>query len=283
MTPARISVVMPAHNEEAVIGRALRGMLAGSQGRIEVVVVANGCRDSTAELARVAGHGILVIDIAQASKIAALNAGDAAAAVFPRAYVDADIEVDAAALLALATALRTGPALVASPSLRLDLDAANRWVRAYYSIWQLSAYRHGGHIGSGIYALSAEGRARFPAFPPVIGDDRYVQGLFAETERLTLSDHFFTVRPPRTIRALIARGGRIAAGNQQLRNAGLAGSVPSVGSSFRELVGRVVRRPALWPAFALYCVVQLSTRRRATARLGTQDELVWTRDETSRA
>jgi glycosyltransferase involved in cell wall biosynthesis len=275
----RMSVVIPAHDEEAVIERVLRGML---DDRLEIVVVANGCRDATAGRARAVGRDIHVIEIAEASKIAALNAGDEAAERFPRAYVDADVEVSAPTLLALAAVLDTGLALVASPEVALDLEGANRWVRAYYAVWELSAFRQAGHIGSGIYALSEEGRRRFGPFPPVIGDDRFVQGLFAPSERATLVGHAFTVRPPRTLRALIARGSRIAAGNQQLRTAGLAGTAPSTTASVRQLVSRVGPRPDLWGPFLLYCLVQLRTRRSATRRLATEPTLDWTRDETSR-
>ena len=282
MTGARMSVVIPAHDEEAVIERALRGVLAGSAGRFEVVVVANGCQDATADRARAVDPEIQVIEIAEASKIAALNAGDAAAVLFPRAYVDADVEVDAGTLLALAAVLDSGLALVASPEVELDLTGANRWVRAYYSVWQQSAFRQTGHIGSGIYALSEEGRHRFGDFPPVIGDDRFVQGLFLPSERATLLDRSFTVRPPRTLRALVARGSRIAAGNQQLRTLGLAGSVPSGTASLRRLIARVLPRPILWGPFVLYCVVQLLTRRAAATRLTTEATVSWTRDETSR-
>lgn len=277
-----MSVVVPAHDEEAVIERALRGMLAGSEGRLETVVVANGCRDATADRARSVDPGIHVVEIPEASKIAALNAGDDAASVFPRAYVDADVEVNAATLLALGTLLDSGLALIASPRLELDLTGASRWVRAYYAVWQLSAFRQSGHIGSGIYALSEEGRARFGRFPPVIGDDRFVQGLFAPSERATLVGRSFTVRPPRTLHALVARGGRIAAGNQQLRAAGLAGFAPSATASLRQLLSRVVLRPRLWGPFLVYCVVQLLTRRSAARRLATESVVAWTRDETSR-
>ena len=279
MTGPRMSVVIPAHNEEAVIQRALRGM---RDDRLEILVVANGCRDATADRARAIDPEIQVVEIAEASKIAALNAGDAATMLFPRAYVDADVEVGAGTLLALAAVLDSGLALVASPQVELDLSGANRWVRAYYAVWQLSAFRQTGHIGSGIYALSEEGRARFGRFPPVIGDDRFVQGLFAPSERATLVNHSFTVRPPRTLRALIARGGRIAAGNQQLRTLGLAGAVPSAGASLRHLLGRILPRPDLWGPFAVYCLVQLRTRRRAAQRLATESTVSWTRDETSR-
>lgn len=277
-----MSVVIPAHNEEAVIGRSLRLLLANSGGRLEIVVVANGCSDATADNARAVDSSITVVEIAEASKTAALNAGDAQATAMPRAYVDADVEVDATTLFALAARLNDGTAMVASPGLRLDLSRVDRWVRAYYAIWQLSAFRHSAHIGSGIYALSRAGRRRFGQFPPVIGDDRFVQGLFTPSERGTLADRTFTVHPPRTLGALIARGGRIAAGNQQLRSYGLAGSVPSTGTSFRQLTARVIRRPWLWGAFVLYCFVQVRTRQNGAARLASEAELHWTRDETSR-
>jgi glycosyltransferase involved in cell wall biosynthesis len=275
-----LSVIVPAHDEQAVIGRLLRGMLAGADGRLEVVVVANGCRDATAATARAVDPGIHVVEIEQASKIAALNAGDAAATTFPRVYVDADVEVDAPALLALAAALEDG-ALVASPAVTLDLSGASWPVRAYYSVWQLSAFRHSGHIGSGIYGLSAEGRARFGLFPEVIGDDRFVQGRFAPHERVTLADHSFTVRPPRTLSALVHRGGRIALGNRQLRDAGLAGDALTATSSFRGLVSRVLRRPRLWPAFVIYCAVQLRTKRLAALK-DAEPVPIWDRDDSSR-
>jgi hypothetical protein len=273
-----LSVVVPAHDEERVLPRLLRGL---RDPRLEVVVVANGCRDATAATARSAGPGIRVIEIEAASKPAALDAGDDAATVFPRAYVDADVEVDSATLLALAEVLESR-ALVASPSLELDLTAASRAVRAYYRVWELSEFRTTGHIGSGIYAVSRDGRGRWGRFPRLIGDDRFVQGLFAPAERATLERHAFAVRPPRTLRALVHRGARIAAGNAQVRDAGAASRLPSAGASFRGLLSRIARRPALWPAFALYCYVQLRTRARAR-RLLAERAPAWARDETSRA
>lgn len=273
---AELSVVIPAHDEERVLPRLLSRL---ADDRLEVVVVANGCRDATADVARAAG--VRVVELAEGSKVAALDAGDAAATVFPRAYVDADVEVDTAALLALVARLRRGPELVASPRLRLDLSGATWPVRAYYAVWELSSFRRRGHIGSGIYALSAEGRARFGSFPRVIGDDRFVQGLFAPTERVTVDEAEFVVRPPRTIGALLARGARIAAGNRELQRAGLAGHAPTRGSSLRELVRAVAPRPGLWGPFLVYVAVQLRTATLADRKLRVADG-VWDRDETSR-
>ena len=70
-----LSVVVPAHNEAAVIGRMLDALAPiVMNGTAEVVVVANGCRDETAEIA--SRDGITVIEIARGHKPSALNAGD---------------------------------------------------------------------------------------------------------------------------------------------------------------------------------------------------------------
>ena len=102
----RISVVIPAHNEEAVIGRCLQNLLEGAEpDELEFVVVGNGCKDATATAARSFGPPVRVIETPVASKSNALNLGDAAAQIFPRAYIDADIRdtgkivKDAASLL----------------------------------------------------------------------------------------------------------------------------------------------------------------------------------------
>ena len=109
MSP-EMSVVIPAHNEERVLPRLLASL---ADARL-----ANGCSDATADVARAAG--VRVIELAEGSKVAALDAGDDAASLFPRAYVDADIEIDARDLLAVADRLRDGPELVASPRRRRD-------------------------------------------------------------------------------------------------------------------------------------------------------------------
>lgn len=284
---ARASVVIPAHDEERVLLRTLSSLLPDGEDRLEVVVIANGCRDATAAAARAFGHGIQVVEIPEASKIAALNAGDRVAIAFPRVYLDADIELSSDAAFALADLLDSGDGLVASPELLLDLNGASRWVRAYYRIWELSAFRRTGHVGSGVYAVSRDGRERWGRFPEVIGDDRFVQGRFAPEERATLHGHAFVVRPPRTLAALVHRGGRIAAGNRQLRESGLAGLVPSDTDSARSLLRRIAPRPSLWLSFMVYVSVQLRTRRIArrklTALAASPGTAAWDRDETSRA
>ncbi|WP_205315402.1 glycosyltransferase, partial [Nonomuraea lactucae] len=84
------SVVIPAHNEEAVLGAGLAALLGGAEpGEFDVVVVANACSDRTAEVARAAG--VRVVETPTGGKAGALRLGDAACRAFPRLYLDADV------------------------------------------------------------------------------------------------------------------------------------------------------------------------------------------------
>jgi glycosyltransferase involved in cell wall biosynthesis len=285
VTP-RLSVVIPAHNEAAVIQRVLRPLVAGARsGALEVVVSANGCTDDTVALARAVGPEIHVVETTTASKIAALNLADEVASVFPRAYVDADVDVDLEVLLRLADTLSdpAGP-LVAAPPMRVDTSRSSWPVRAHYRIWELTDYRRHGHIGSGIYAMSVTGRRRFGEFPDIIADDRFVQQMFSAAERGTSAGGHFTIHAPTTLRAMIHRSIRSAAGNAQLRATGLAAEPtgPSGKSGFATLTPRVLRRPQLWPAFAVYCYAYVAPRVLARRKLAAGAERVWERDETSR-
>ena len=49
------SVIIPAHNEEAMIERVIRSVLADGIEDLECVVVPNACTDRTAEIARMLG------------------------------------------------------------------------------------------------------------------------------------------------------------------------------------------------------------------------------------
>ena len=86
------SVLIPAHNEGAVIGRCLDHLFEGiDRSDLEVAVVCNGCHDDTAAVARASGHPVEVIELDEASKPAALRAGDRLLRTFPRLYLDADV------------------------------------------------------------------------------------------------------------------------------------------------------------------------------------------------
>src|SRR5664280_2649700 len=116
-----ISIVIPAHNEAAVIGRCLSSILADAEpGEFEVVVVCNACSDETVETASSFGRDVQVAELPVASKAAALNAGDALATRFPRHFIDADIEVRADDIRRVDAVLSGGTALVAAPGVTVD-------------------------------------------------------------------------------------------------------------------------------------------------------------------
>src|SRR5262249_13951049 len=133
-------------------------------GELDIVVVCNGCTDDTAAAARRHVYPLRVIETDVASKPAALNLGDAAARGFPRFYLDADVRVSIDALRATADLLARPGVLAAAPRLAVDVQGRPWPIRAYYRVWTQLPYCQDGMIGSGLYALNAEGRARFRAF-----------------------------------------------------------------------------------------------------------------------
>ncbi|WP_165314434.1 glycosyltransferase [Agromyces protaetiae] len=288
------TVVVPAHDEEALIDAALRNLLDGDGDGARVVVVANGCSDATAAKARGHGERVEVIELDVPSKIAALNAGLARAECFPVVFVDADVTVSGRTLDELVARVEADPGvLAAAPALSVR-PSPSWWVRQYYRVWALTDYRADAHVGSGVYLLTRGGADRLGSFPDLIADDLYVRQLFAPAERLAAADLRFEVDAPRSIRSLVARNARIAAGNRQLamRYPDLAAAPAARGA--RSLAGRVWRHPSLWPGFAVYTAVYLAAHRRAERMLASASAnasasahaetaaIAWNRDETTR-
>ncbi len=56
-----ISVIIPAHDEERYLGATLEALRRQNCGRYEVIVVANGCSDRTAEVAEGRCHRLIVL------------------------------------------------------------------------------------------------------------------------------------------------------------------------------------------------------------------------------
>ena len=62
MTLARmISIIIPAHNEEAYLGATLDALERQNYKWCELIIVANGCTDRTSELARGRCHRLIVL------------------------------------------------------------------------------------------------------------------------------------------------------------------------------------------------------------------------------
>jgi exopolysaccharide biosynthesis WecB/TagA/CpsF family protein len=275
-TGQRGSVLIPAHNEGSVIERTLRPLAAmSSSGQIEVIVVCNGCTDGTAEIAS-RFSGVTVIEVDEPSKTTALNVGDHTAHLWPRIYLDADVEISPVAVVAVLTALDGGRALAARPIAFYDTSGAGFIVRCYYRARARIPSLHASLWGAGVYALSRAGHDRLVSFPAIAGDDFWVDQLFASSEKAIIDTVPVIVRTPRKVRALL---GILRRGHRGVIDAIRADgeASPSTRRTLRELVS-TIRGPRT--AFDAGVFVALSLGGRfALARNGRSH---WERDDTSR-
>lgn len=282
LSSAIASVVIPAHNEERVIGRCLAKLLADAQpGELEVVVVCNGCSDRTAATAR-AFSSVRVAEIAEASKVAALNLGDQIATQFPRLYLDADVELTTDSVRQVVAALGEPGVMTAEPRLELELTGASPLIRAHSRAWLRLALETNVMVGTGVLALSEVGRRRFGSFPDIVAEDLFVRNLFGPRERLIVETATSTVRPPRTLRSFVRVKSRVAAANRLYWRSDLPRFGETRPSRIHTVVA-LVRRPTSWPDAAVYFGMAAAIRLTAVwNRLRRQDAGSWERDETSR-
>ena len=278
-----MSVIVPAHNEGRVIGRLLSELLPAAQrGDLDIIVVANGCLDDTADIAASFQPAIRVLSIPVASKRAALAAGDQAALSFPRVYLDADVEVRASDLQGLEMALREPGVLAAAPQRVLDLAARPWTVRWYYDVWARLPEVRTGLFGRGVIALSQQGHERFARLPPVLADDLALSLLFAPSERSIVPGAQVVVHTPRTLADLLRRRVRAAEGVAQIEQVP-QGPPSSARTRVSDLLAICAAGPPGPVRVAFFLAVAAYARlgsRRAVAR---RDYSTWRRDESSRA
>ena len=188
-----ISVIIPAHNEEGYIGTCLDLLLQSTPPDTageppQVVVVANGCTDQTADEARAFSGAFAdkhwqldILDLPDGGKLNALNAGDRAARYGTRIYVDADIHVSRDLIAQLAQVLtRPEPAYAGG---RPRIRPARSFVSERYArFWEKLPFMARGVPGCGVYAVNAAGRARWENFPQIIADDTFVRHQFTADE-----------------------------------------------------------------------------------------------------
>jgi glycosyltransferase involved in cell wall biosynthesis len=170
-----ISFVVPAHNEELLLGRTLTAIDAAARrsGRpYEIVVADDASTDRTAAVA--VEHGARVVPIVRRQIAAARNAGAAAAMGDILIFVDADTIVSPAVVAATLAALDAG-AVAGGASLRLD--GRIPWYGRLMAAIVLTTMRIG-RLAAGCYVFCTR-----TAFDAVGGFD---ERLFA-TEEIALS------------------------------------------------------------------------------------------------
>jgi hypothetical protein len=269
--------VIPAHNEATVIRRCLDVLLAGfAPGELDVVVVCNGCTDGTADIVRSIWPSVRVAEITKASKISALRAADEIAQVFPRLYLDADVTLPAASARVVLDRLRTGPALAARPPISYETAGANFLVRSYYRARVRVPSVMNSLWGAGVYGLSAEGRARFGAFPDLMGDDLFVDQQFEQSEIEIVPCAPVLVSVPRRTMDLLRILTRMYQGNRENRVCRL--QVSTTQSTFRGLVAASLSGPSVAVDAATYLGIAVTAR----VILQILPPAKWARDESSR-
>ncbi|WP_207945063.1 glycosyltransferase [Actinomadura rubrisoli] len=276
-----MSIVIPAHNEERVLGRLLDGLLSTAEpDEFDIIVVPNGCTDGTARVAASFGSAVRVVESPEASKAAALRLGDKAARRFPRLYVDADVELRTEDVRALTAALDRPGVAAAAPSRRLEMAGRPWAVRSYYRVWTRLPEVRRGLFGRGVVGVTRDGHARLAALPGVIADDLASSLAFRAEERAIVDTARVVVHPPRTFGDLLRRRERAAAGVEQLEQAELDQPGGSARTSPSDLAGMVRRDPRLAPHVAVFMAVALIARSRQARRRGAPT--AWQRDESSR-
>lgn len=281
------SVIIPAHDEAAVIGGCLDRLFTGLQpGELEVIVVCNGCQDETAALARSSGHPVQVLELSTASKSAALRAGDDAASMMPRLYLDADVLLCGSAARAVAERLCAG-AVAARPPVAYRSVASSAAVRRYFRARSQMPSLLGHLWGAGVYGLSEAGRARFGAFPDVMADDLWVDLMFESGEVEIVDCEPVVVTVPRRGRDLVhilrrtyrgkAENGLGVSGTNQARE--------TTGTTLRDLRRLALSGPNAAIDAATYASFAAGVRfgravQTAVGAPATPDR--WERDESSR-
>ncbi|MEB8386044.1 glycosyltransferase family 2 protein [Rhodobacteraceae bacterium KMM 6894] len=185
---ARASIILPAHNEAEYLGDCLSAVFDGGLAGGEVIVVANGCTDQTAAIARsfaAPDRALHVIETPTGGKPHALRLGDAAAQYGARIYLDADVIVAPGLIAALIKALSCDAPRYGSGT-PVVTHADSPITRAYTRLWKGLPFMDSGAPGFGLFAMNAAGRARWGEWPDIISDDTFARLHFTPNERVQL-------------------------------------------------------------------------------------------------
>ena len=288
MARTPFTVIIPAHNEAAVIARCLDNIHrdAPDNHAMEIIVAANGCSDATAHIAREAAPDAHILELPQGSKTAAINAANAVAGGGARIVLDADVECSFTTLAEMAEAVGEDAVMIAAPAIRIDVSRANALVRAYYRVWERQPYARQGKGGAGCYALSQSALDKIGPFPEVIADDAWIHTRFPDHQRRLVAEDasgnpvFTTVHPPRTALEQIRVEARRQIGNRQLREH--FPSPHAIRSGGTGGVVSAIRGGASLPDVAVFFTMKLAARLLARWRILCGRSRVWTRDESSR-
>jgi glycosyltransferase involved in cell wall biosynthesis len=164
--PLKISIIVPAFNEEKLLATTLACIREAAAGMdAELIVCDNNSTDRTAEIARQAGAQVVFEPLNQISR--ARNAGAAAANGDWLVFVDADSFPDRELFQDLAAAIAGGRYIGGGATVRFDeadrlsmgavavwntISRAMRWAAGSFVFCEATAFRELGGFSTELYA-----------------------------------------------------------------------------------------------------------------------------------
>jgi glycosyltransferase involved in cell wall biosynthesis len=167
----RISIIVPAFNEEKLLGASLAEIRAAAAAftrlgwEVELIVCDNNSTDRTADIARAAGAGVVFEPVNQIAR--ARNTGAAAATGDWLVFVDADSHPSAGLLADVAEQIRAGRCLAGGATIRLDekyfiagcvtqlwnvSSRLGRWLAGSFIFVETAAFRNLGGFSQELFA-----------------------------------------------------------------------------------------------------------------------------------
>jgi len=168
--PVKISIVVPAFNEERLLGDSLAEMKTAAKAFMplgwewELVVCDNNSTDRTAEIARAAGARVVFEPVNQIAR--ARNAGATAATGEWLIFIDADSHPSEALFADVAEAIRSGKYLAGGATVRMDreplaakimipiwtlISRTLKWCAGSFIFCEASAFREIGGFSNELY------------------------------------------------------------------------------------------------------------------------------------
>jgi glycosyltransferase involved in cell wall biosynthesis len=169
--PVQVSVVVPAFNEEKLIGATLRsiqvalGPFTRAGWQTQLLVCNNNSTDRTAELAAAAGAGVVFEPVNQIAR--ARNTGAAAATGDWLIFVDADSQPSPELFADVLNAINTGNVLAGGVTVRMEgnypiagalvklwngLSRLRKWAAGSFIFCEAGAFRAVGGFNQDLYA-----------------------------------------------------------------------------------------------------------------------------------
>jgi len=272
------SIIVPAHNEATVIQDCLDSLIHQA-GVSTLIVACNGCTDNTADLVRQHYPQVICLDIAQPSKVNALNEAEQYIQDWPVFYIDADTRLSLGAIERISSAMSDNKLLLSAPEPSIDTCHSSWWVKQYYRIWIKLPYIRDGVVATCSFVLSQAGRQRFERFPEVINDDGFVRCQFTSAERGNVPNTQIHIQAPRDLYSLVKIKTRARLGNMQLAQAQLC-SQPEQKPYSNIMLSRLLSRDFI-PA-CVYIGIALWIRIRAKRQFKHISSYRWESDQSSR-